>query len=192
MEAVIGQDLTEFFDDWLFNQGYPSYILQWHQPNPTQVQIQLNQTQSHSSVSFFEAPVPLRIIGTNNETLDVVLNNTSNGEVFIEAVTFDVSSILFDPEFDLISKDNIVLSGIDALNLDLSVLVYPNPAQTEFYIQKPSELSISKIQIFDILGRIVKEKTYQNNINIETLSTGLHFIKIVTNIGIIHKTLLKQ
>ena len=192
MEATSGQDLTEFFEDWLYNQGYPSYSVQWNQPNSNQIQIQLNQTQSHSSVSFFEAPVPIRIIGTNSETLDVVLNNTSNGEVFLETVSFDVSSIQFDPEYDLISKNNTVTLGIDELNLESSFLVYPNPAQTEFYIQKPSDLSITNIQIFDVLGRIVKENPYQNNVNIEALSTGLHFIRFETNRGVIHKTLLKQ
>ena len=70
--------------------------------------------------------------------------------------------------------------------------MYPNPAQTEFYIQKPSDLSITNIQIFDVLGRIVKENPYQNNVNIEALSTGLHFIRFETNRGVIHKTLLKQ
>ena len=192
MEAASGQDLTEFFDDWLYNQGYPSYSVQWHQPNSNQVQIQLNQDQSHSSVSFFEAPVPLRIVGNNNETLNIVLNNITNGEVFLQTVAFDVSDIQFDPEYDLISKNNTVTLNINELNLESSFVLYPNPAQTEFYIQKPSDLSISNIQIFDFLGRIVKETSYQNNINIEALSTGLHFIKVETNKGTIHKRLLKQ
>ncbi len=192
MEAVSGQDLTEFFNDWLYNQGYPSYSVQWQQINATQVRIQLDQTQSHSSVSFFEAPVPLRLIGTNNETLDVVLNNTSNGEIFLEPVTFNVNEIQFDPEYDLISRNNTIVLGVDEPNLDLTFLIYPNPAQSDFYIQNPSTLSISSIQIFDVLGRMVKETSYQNSINIETLSTGLHFVKFNTNKGVIHKTLLKQ
>ncbi len=47
MEAASGEDLTGFFNNWVYNQGYPSYEVQWHQPNPNQVQIQLDQTQSH-------------------------------------------------------------------------------------------------------------------------------------------------
>ncbi len=192
MEAVSGLDLTEFFNDWLYNQGYPSYSVQWQQINATQVQIQLDQTQSHNSVSFFEAPVAIRLTGTNNETLDITLDNTINGEVFLEAVTFNVSSVQFDPEYDLISKNNTVILGADDPNLDVFFIVYPNPAQTEFFIQKSNALSISNIQIFDVLGRMIKETPYQANVNIEALSTGLHFIKFETNKGTIHKTLLKQ
>ena len=156
------------------------------------MQIQLDQTQSHNSVSFFEAPVAIRLTGTNNETLDITLDNTINGEVFLEAVTFNVSSVQFDPEYDLISKNNTVILGADDPNLDVSFIVYPNPAQTEFFIQKSNALSISNIQIFDVLGRMIKETPYQANVNIEALSTGLHFIKFETNKGTIHKTLLKQ
>lgn len=192
METASGQDLTEFFNDWLYNQGYPSYTVGWNQPSPTQVQIQINQTQSHPSVSYFEAPVPIRIIGTNNETLDIVLNNSTNGEVFLETVTFNVSDIQFDPEFDLISNSNSVLLGIDEEDLNLQLIVYPNPTKNQFFIQKPNNLSISNIQIFDVLGRMVTETSYQNSVNIETLSTGLHFIKFETNKGSIYKRLLKQ
>ena len=192
MEAVSGQDLTEFFNDWLYNQGYPSYSVQWQQINASQVRIQLNQTQSHNSVDFFEAPVPLRIIGTNNETLNVVLDNMTNGQVFLESVTFPVSNIQFDPEYDLISKNNTVILGADDFDLETSFSVYPNPAQTEFYIQKPNDLSISNIQIFDVLGRMVKETPYLNSINIDDLSSGLHFVRFETSKGKIHKSLLKQ
>jgi len=192
MEAASGEDLTEFFNDWLYNQGYPSYSVVWNQPNPNQVYIQLNQTQSHNSVSFFEAPVSLRILGTNSEVLDVVLDNTSNGEVFSETVNFTVSEIQFDPEYDLISKNNTVILGLDNLSLDKAFSIFPNPAQTEFFIQKPENVLVSKVQIFDVLGRIVKESIYNDKINIENLSSGLHFVKFNTDKGVIHKTLLKQ
>lgn len=192
MEGASGEDLTEFFNDWLYNQGYPSYTVQWNQPNQNQVYIQLNQTQSHSSVSFFEAPVPLRIKETNSEILDVVLENTTNGQSFIEDVNFTVAEIQFDPEYDLISKNNLVILGLDDLSLNNAFSIYPNPAQTEFFIQKPEDISVLKIQIFDVLGRLVKETSYQSKISIERLSSGLHFVKFNTDKGVIHKTLLKQ
>ncbi len=192
MEAASGEDLTEFFNDWIYNQGYPSYTVLWNQPNPNEIQIHLNQTQSHNSVNFFEAPVPLRIKGTNSEILDIVLDNTVNGQIFTQPVTFTVNEIQFDTEYDLLSNNNTVLLGVDDLDLNNTLTVFPNPAQIEFYIQKPNDLTISNIQIYDVLGRMVKDIPYQDNVNIEALSTGLHFVKFDTNKGVIHKTLLKQ
>ena len=192
METASGEDLTEFFNDWVYNQGYPSYSIEWTQPNPSQVQIQINQSQSHPSVSFFEAPVSFRLNGTNSEILDIVLDNTSNGQVFLEPVTFSVDNIQFDLESDLISKNNSVVLGLNDAIGDISFSVYPNPANTEVFIQKPNDMIISKIRIFDVLGRTVKETNFKNRINIEQLSTGLHFLTIETNKGTIHKRLLKQ
>ncbi len=192
MEAASGEDLIEFFNDWVYNQGYPSYSVEWTQPNASQVQIQINQSQSHPSVSFFEAPVSLRLNGTTSEILDIVLDNTSNGQVFLEPVTFNVDNIQFDLESDLISKDNLVVLGLNDTLPEVSFLVYPNPANTEVFIQKPDDMIISKIRIFDVLGRIVKESNFKNRINIDRLSTGLHFLIIETNEGTIHKRLLKQ
>ena len=80
MEAASGQSLTEFFSDWLYNQGYPSYTIEWNQISPTEVKTTITQTQSDVSVSYFEAPVPLRFLGTMGEVLDVTLNNTTNTE----------------------------------------------------------------------------------------------------------------
>ena len=48
-----------------------------------QAKITVNQTQSHSSVSFFEMPVPIRLLGAGGQTFDTVVNNTTNGQQFI-------------------------------------------------------------------------------------------------------------
>ncbi len=50
MEDASGEDLTEFFDDWIYNEGYPSYAVSWSQNAANQVSVNLDQTQSHSSL----------------------------------------------------------------------------------------------------------------------------------------------
>ncbi len=54
MEAVSGEDLSEFFNDWIYGQGYPSYTIEWNRINTSEIQIVVNQTQSHNSVSFLK------------------------------------------------------------------------------------------------------------------------------------------
>lgn len=49
-----GNSLTEFFNDWLYNQGYPTYTITAQNWGTGQVKIIVNQTQSHSSVSFLK------------------------------------------------------------------------------------------------------------------------------------------
>lgn len=192
MEDASGEDLIEFFDDWIYNEGYPRYTIEWNQPNPDDVRIVINQTQSHPSVSYFEAPVPLRIFGTEGEIIDIVLDNTINEEVFIENVGFTVGLIAFDPDYHLISRNNNVVLGIGDHQISNQFELYPNPANSVIHINKPDEVQIEKIQIFDVLGRLILEPKIQDQILIEQLSSGIHIVKIETNYGVIHKRIVKQ
>ena len=192
MEEASGESLTEFFSDWIYNEGYPTYTINWNQPDANQVRVEIFQTQSDVSVSYFEAPVPLRIKGINNEILDITLNNMTNGEVFFIPITFQATGIEFDPEFDLISRNNMVTLGIDENVLEANFFIYPNPAQSLIHIQKPYDLEIQSIQIFNMLGQKVLETVEQESINIKQLSAELYFIRFNTNKGILHKTLLKK
>ena len=192
MALSSGESLTEFFNDWLYNQGYPSYTIQWNQLTPTQVQISVSQIQSHTSVSYFEAPIPLRIIGTLGETLDITLNNTTNNETFLNAVNFTVASIQFDPEADLISKDNRVSLAIEKLNLKSQFLIHPMPASNEFTITKPETIKVDNVKIITALGQLVYQSNWSSTINISSLPLGLFFVQFNTNHGIINKTLLKN
>ena len=79
VEESTQEDLTEFFNDWLYGEGYPTYTIEWSQPSENLARFVINQTQSHSSVDFFESKVTLKLNGTNGETLTATLDNTYNG-----------------------------------------------------------------------------------------------------------------
>lgn len=192
MEATSGQDLIEFFSDWLYNQGYPSYAIEWHQPSSNQISIKISQSQSHPSVGFFEVPVPLRILGTQGEILDVVLNNTVNMEIFNRTVNFTVSNVLFDPEFDIISKNNTVQLHVEQPDLETQFVVYPNPATDEIYIQKPSGLLVDEIRIYNTLGQLLYQKPFTDRVNVSNMSAGLLFLQFQSNEGTTTKSLLKN
>jgi hypothetical protein len=108
LEAASGKNLTYFFDQWYTGQGYPSYKVDWS-PSGNSVEVKLSQTTSHASVSFFQLPVPL--LFKNSVTFQqkhVVLNNTSNGQLFTENLGFNADVIEFDPDVWLITKNNVL------------------------------------------------------------------------------------
>ena len=192
MEAVSGEDLTEFFDDWIYKEGYPSYSVEWSQAGAGQILVTVNQTQSHPSVSYFEAGVPLRFFGANNEEQDVVLNNTMNGENFLVDVTFPVVFVAFDPDKHLISRDNSVVLGFSEFLASNEFFVFPNPVQSEFQIKKPNDVTIYSIEILDVLGRSIMTPSVQGSINVKRLASGLHFIRFETSAGTVNRTIIKK
>jgi aminopeptidase N len=191
VETSSSEDLTEFFQDWLFNQGYPSYTINWNQPTANQVSITVEQIQSHPSVSFFEAPVPVRLIGTLGETLDLILDNSASGQNFLESVNFEVQDIIFDPESDIISRNNSVLD-IEDLTLDNTLLLYPNPTSNVLFINKPSRLNISEIKIFNPLGQLIYKLPFRPTLDTSHWTSGLFFIQFQTKDGVLTKTVLKK
>jgi aminopeptidase N len=192
METTSGQDLTEFFNDWIYNQGYPSYAIEWQQTNANQIRISITQTQSHPSVSYFEAPVPIRVIGTSGEVLDLVLDNTINNEIFLRAVTFPVSTILFDPEADLISKNNTVTLGIDVIELENKFSIFPNPTTQSITILKPENITVNKINVYNTLGQLIISVPWTSSIDFSSFSSGMFFLQFETNRGVINKSVLKN
>ncbi len=68
--------------------------------------------------------------------------------------------------------------------------VYPNPTNGMVYIQSTS--SIDKIEVYDALGKLVASKLLTNQINFESMSTGIYIMKIYSNKNIINKRVIKQ
>ena len=192
LETVSKLDLEEFFKDWVYNQGYPTYNIEWNQTSSTSINIELNQIQSHNSVSFFEANVPIRLHGTNSEVLDVYLNNTSSNQTFLENVNFTVNSVDLDPDFHLISKNNSVTLSIENTPYLLkNIEVFPNPINDILTIKTSKNISINKTFIYSSLGKEIL-KSNKNKINLSQLSTGIYFIKIQTDYGEFFKKVAKN
>lgn len=194
MEAAAGgEDLSEFFNDWIYGEGYPRYTVTWNQvEGPSSINVTISQTQSHSSVSFFEAPVPLRLIGTQGETLDLVLDNTTNNQAFHPAVGFTVQSVQFDPDFHLISRNNNVVLGTDDFLLDQQLVLYPNPSAGLVTFEKPTFLTIEKIKIYNALGQLLSTEKDSETVDISKFSKGILFFQIETSEGIINKTVVRE
>lgn len=190
MEAVYGSSLTEFFNDWIYNQGYPTYTITAQNWGSGQAKIKVNQTQSHASVSFFEMPLPIRLISASGQTFDVVVNNTTNAQEFIVSVPFVVASVEFDPNRNIISKNNTVTLGTAPIEIEKTIAVYPNPVTDELHIQLPSNITLEKVIVFNSLGQKILESTTLD-FSTSALSSGIHYLQIVTSEGTFNKKIIK-
>jgi hypothetical protein len=191
LEAVYGSSLTGFFNDWIYNQGYPSYTITAQNLGPGQARFTVNQTQSHPSVNYFEMPVPIRIYGASGQIQDLVLNNTINGEVFTQSVNFPISSIEFDPDKHLISKNNNISLGNEIFDLEKAISLYPNPVSDSVHIQLPDTIYLESVTIFNNLGQVVLEDS-KIDFSLSSISSGVYEIQIQTSEGLYHKKIIKN
>jgi aminopeptidase N len=193
LEEKSNLDLTEFFGDWFYGEGYPEYKISWFQDDQNGLSITANQSQSHPSVDFFEMPLPVKIIGINGESEILRLEISEDGQTFNIDVPFVIKEIQIDPEKNIISKNNSAILGIDEEVLRNQVFIYPNPAQNNLYIKNHSPAEIYKIAIYNILGKeLISKDNNLSKINIESLQPGVHLLMIQTSRGNFHKTIIKS
>ena len=184
LEAVSGMNLKEFFDEWFYGQGYPSYNIQWTQIGNDYVKINMSQTTSHPSVSFFALPVALQFKNATQQKT-IVVDNKYNGEIFFRDIGFIADTVVVDPEYWLITKNNTsqkVSDNIDGKNI---VQIFPNPFANSFYVYlrnfNPQETSI---KVFNETGQLVLQKDISINgsffttINTSGFAWGVYILKI--------------
>jgi len=183
LEAASGQNLTEFFNDWVYGQGYPRYTITAKNTDLGNAQIQINQTRTHSSVAFFEMPVPIRLFGGGGQQLDVVLDNTTNGQVYNVAVPFSVTGVEFDPNKDIISRNSVATLSSKSFDLLTGISLYPNPATNNLSLDLPSNVVVEKTTFYNAMGQLAKETTTANHWDVSAWSAGIYFMTVQTNSG---------
>jgi len=191
LEQESGRNLSEFFKDWFKGQGYPTYNVQWSQIGSSYVNIKMNQTTSHASVDFFELPVALKFKNATQEKT-IVVDNKTNGETFFRHIGFIADTVLIDPEYWLITKNNVSSKVPDVSVGQNSILVFPNPIQDRFYIYMRNMASTKAgINLYDAVGRLVYSRTVplvngSEYLEVPSgkLASGVYFIKIWGDNGI--------
>lgn len=183
METVYGSSLSEFFNDWVYGQGYPKYTISGENFAPGKVRFLISQTQSHPSVSFFEMTLPIRMTSASGQTQDLLLNNTANNQYIIADANFAMSSFAFDVKKDVISKNNVTTLGLVNQELQSSSF-FPNPASTQLSVSLPENINVEKTTIFNALGQKVLSTTNQVSWDVSGFSNGLYLIQMDTDFGV--------
>ncbi len=183
LEAASGQDLDEFFNDWIYKQGYPIYNIAAQNIAPGQARITVNQTTSHFSVPFFEMPIPIRIFGAGGQQYDLIVDHTVNGQQFIVNVPFEVTSVLFNPNKDIISKNST--AALDTAGFDLieAISLAPNPAGHFVQVQVPDGVTVEEIVFHNALRQITRKAPVAERYDVSSLAGGIHFVTIITSAG---------
>lgn len=186
MENISGQNLTTFFDQWYYGEGYPTYQIAWNQQGNT-VNLTVNQTTSHPSVSFYEMPIPVRLEGWNKDTL-VRLDHTFSGQTFQVPVDFAVIRVNFNPSLYILTGQNQVI-GLRENAMQAGLMLYPNPAHNQLTLNGLSEADpLQAFAITNMAGQPVIQKTNlrtstETKIDISQLPKGLYLLSFELESG---------
>jgi len=110
---------------------------------------------------------------------------TGNGYTITLTITNDCGTDFY--------TEQIAVSTVSVYDTDVHIEVFPNPAN-DIVLVKCSE-TILKTEIFNLQGqRVLSKITHGNSasINVESLTSGIYFLKITTEHGTIPHMIMKQ
>lgn len=177
-EVSSGQNLTEFFSDWIYGKGFPQFSSFWSQ-NGTNFSLNVQQTPTDPSVSFFNIPVPYRLTGPNLDTI-IVVDPSSVNETFILTINQTVTNVELDPRNDIFSRE-LITTGINQITTEApQFFVAPNPSSNYIAIVSNKSIKVSSVLIYDSKGSLVINSIASDYIDINNLKSGIYFVEIKT------------
>jgi len=183
IETTSGMNLTEYFADWYYGEGFPTYNVIFNQTTDTAMSVRLDQTSSNSSVSFFEMPVPIKVTFDDGTDSVFVLNHTSSGQIFNISSPKNIQNAEFDPDLHIACLFNVSSNvGMQKVENEGHFYVYPNPVIDKVFISANNE-KMSQIEVMDMQGRVLKtirvaDNMKQVSIDMTHYASGNYLLRI--------------
>ncbi|MBI9032902.1 MAG: T9SS type A sorting domain-containing protein [Bacteroidales bacterium] len=152
LEHAYGGDLTWFFDQWYYGEGYPEYEIVVEQLNDEYVEVEINQNQSIESAHFFKMPVPIQFWSADKDTI-IIFDHQYSGEVFTAKIGTVYDSVIFDPQRWILSANNTLVDI--HINSRDEAFVFPNPSSGEFQLRFEAE-KYTEVSIYNLKGKLMK------------------------------------
>jgi hypothetical protein len=207
MEPQFGATLNDYFNNWIYGSGTPSYTVNWNTTG-NNITVQLNQTLSAgASVSHFAMPVVLRVANsanTSNTFLTIYERGDSifvagngigvgfAGKVISFNLTFAPATLTFDPNNVTMATGTTtkvttplrLASLSDITHITSSIKVYPNPATTEVIITTKDYIKDGVLHVLNVEGKTIHQQLMKGNmqtLHVQNIKAGNYFIQIVEN-----------
>ncbi len=162
-QAQTSVNATQFFNQWYYGQGYPTFDVSYNFVNNTAIIKSIQTTSTPSSVPVFITPMEYRIKRLNALDTFVRVMHTSNTETYMFSMKDTVIGVFADPKNWVINRTTgpshqdtslkdvgIKLKTIEALDLSIT----PNPSEGIFEM-KTNTGKASAYCVTDLSGKTV-------------------------------------
>lgn len=193
VNSVTGQDLTWFFNQWIYQPNHPVYANTYnYSGSGTNWTLRFNAKQTQSTPAFFKMPIEIKVAFVGGTDTTVRVMNDANNQLFTFNFTKQPNAVTFDPNANIVLKQGTTLLGVETVSNETPSKFalkqnYPNPFNpvTNINFEIPKE-SFVKITVYDNLGRVMNilanEKynagSYSVSFDASKLSSGLYFYKL--------------
>jgi aminopeptidase N len=189
MENYTGISLNDFFNEWYFGEGYPTYSLKWNQSGQD-VAIEISHTTSKPSITpTFTNPLAIRFARQGQADTVVRFDIHSNQDQYsIYNLGQLTGSINVDPsnwimnQIGTISQDPNINVGFAAISASKEIQIYPNPSQGNVQVKNLPN-GLHEMDVLTTSGQLIYTKNVTNSelIRLNDLNTGTYILHIRLN-----------
>ncbi len=159
-------DFTDFFDQWYYGEGFPTYNVIWSHINDT-VTLDVEQTTSSAVTPFFGNDMEYKIIFDTGDTTFRV-SQTQNIQQYKFHITNTVTGIEVDPVNWVLNAPGVIFTNTNIKDISDQLNIYPNPFAGKTTIRFAKPLSGEyDLAVYDITGSMIKHITNLNGTHIE-------------------------
>ena len=98
VEQISGADLDDFFQQWLYQPGFPVLAFSWDQPKKRKITFQIEQHQN----PLFRFPLTIRLVDNQGNYHDQTVKVNQKLQNFTLKVKGKISEIQLDPDVQLL------------------------------------------------------------------------------------------
>ena len=138
---------------------------------------QEDEPASHGFIAFKINPRSTVVIG------DIISGNAS--------IYFDYNAPIITNSVSTTVVENTL--SINKNELEASLRIYPNPATTELNIKVSKDVKVNKVSFYSVTGKLLFStlKT-SSNYDLTNFKSGIYFVKVETNKGVVNKKIIKK
>lgn len=194
--AQTGIDLTSFFDQWYFGEGYPTYSVEWEQSGNNAKVIISHSTSRPSITPTFTNPLALTFARPSNTDTTIRFDITSNSDTFLLSGIGTINnSISIDPS-------NWIINGVGTISMlapskvnlpkETDLVLFPNPCQDRLMIKNLSQNG--RFELYEMTGKKVKSGSIDKDqyISLEEVNPGNYLLRVFVGDREIRKAITKK
>ena len=198
MDSISHQDLSWFFNEWVYKAGWPDLNVGFHLADSLYVTIV--QTQDTTKYPLFTMPVEIGIVNKDSITTTqrIQMAAVDSQVIGVPLPPGGVMSVSFDPNFRLLSQNTV-----SALTPVEEIKIYPTvPFLLQNFLKPVAESystnvtidgqiyaeGIVRLGLYDLLGRLVRDytpvlssKARIVNLDVSGLTAGVYYYRLDTS-----------
>lgn len=195
LEAFTGQNLADYFNQWLYGEGYPTFSGEYFS-NGTNLFLKITHTTSSTATPLFKTPLEIKCTSASGDTT-IKIDITQNTNTFVIPTAKDITNISFDPvnwllnESGSITKNpNLISLAVIDHDLESSIELFPNPATDVVRIVSKLDAQ-AQYTLKDMQGKLVQQGQV-GLVDVSAIQTGVYILDIQTKNGKVSRKFVKQ